>query len=134
MYGFGYMPNGIMLIYMIVSVYIFLIAVTRFTSAVATLVPDFSNLLGIIMQLFFWATPIVWQLAQIEQHQTITKLIQCLPFTYLVTGIRDCFMGGNIVTANHGMYTIIFWVITIFMFIWGNYIFKKSKKDFADVL
>ena len=40
----------------------------------------------------------------------------------------------NIVTANHGMFTIPFWVITILIFAWGNYIFKKSKKDFADVL
>lgn len=40
----------------------------------------------------------------------------------------------NIVTANHGMFTIAFWVITILIFAWGNYIFKKSKKDFADVL
>ena len=32
------------------------------------------------------------------------------------------------------IYTIIFWSITIIMFVWGNYIFKKSKKDFADVL
>ena len=43
-------------------------------------------------------------------------------------------MEGNIVTAGYGAYTIVFWVITIVMFIWGNYIFKKSKKDFADVL
>ena len=39
-----------------------------------------------------------------------------------------------IVIENNGLYTIIFWCITILMFIWGNYIFKKSKKDFADVL
>ena len=67
-------------------------------------------------------------------HHTITRIIKCMPFTYLVTGIRDCFMEGNIITAGHGIYTIIFWVITIIMFIWGNYIFKRSKKDFADVL
>ena len=43
-------------------------------------------------------------------------------------------MGENIIIANHGLYTIIFWVITIVMFIWGNHIFNKNKKDFADVL
>jgi ABC-type polysaccharide/polyol phosphate export permease len=32
------------------------------------------------------------------------------------------------------MYTIIFWAITVIIFVWGNAIFKKSKKDFADVL
>ena len=131
---FGYVPNILQLIYVIFAAYCFIIAVTRVTSAVSTLVPDFSNLLGIIMQLMFWFTPIVWNLNMIATHQTITKAIQCIPFTYLVTAFRNCFMEGNIVTQGHGIYTIIFWVITIFMFVWGNYIFKKSKKDFADVL
>ena len=132
---FKFVPNILQLIYMIFSVYIFLVAITRFTSAVATLVPDFSNLLGIIMQIGMWITPVVWDLSMIAEHHTISRVMKCLPFTYLVTGFRDCFMGNtNIVTANHGMFTIAFWVITILIFAWGNYIFKKSKKDFADVL
>ena len=57
-----------------------------------------------------------------------------MPFTYLVSGFRSCFMGENIITQNHGIYSIIFWTITIIMFVWGNYIFKRTKKDFADVL
>lgn len=131
---FGCIPNILMILYTIFAAYCFLIAFTRFTTAVSTLVPDFSNLLGIIMQLFFWATPIVWDIAMLAGHQTITKIIQCMPFTYLVTAFRNAFMGGNIVTAENGLYTIVFWVITIVMFIWGNYIFNKNKKDFADVL
>lgn len=131
---FKFMPNIFQVIYIILSAYIFLIAITRLTSAISTLVPDFSNLLGIIMQICFWATPVVWNLAQIQNHQTISKIIQCMPFTYLVTGFRNCFMGENIVTDGNGIYTIVFWIITILLFIWGNYIFKKSKKDFADVL
>ena len=131
---YGFVPNVLMIIYTIVSAYIFLIAFTRFTSAVCTLVPDFANLLGIAMQLFFWATPVVWDIAMLTGHQTITKLIQCMPFTYLVTAYRNSFMGGNIITQNNYVFTIAFWTITIIMYIWGNYIFKKSKKDFADVL
>lgn len=131
---FGFVPNVLMILYVIFAAYCFLIAVTRFTSAISTLVPDFTNLLGIIMQLFFWFTPIVWDLAMVAEHQIISKVLQCMPFTYLVTAFRNCFMGENIVTAGNGIYTAIFWIITIFLFVWGNYIFKKNKKDFADVL
>ena len=132
---FKFVPNILQLIYMIFSVYIFLIAITRFTSAVSTLVPDFSNLLGIIMQIGMWLTPVVWDLSMIAEHHTISRVMKCLPFTYLVTGFRDCFMGtSNIVVSGHGIYTLIFWALTIIIFVWGNYIFKKSKKDFADVL
>ena len=131
---FGFFPNILLMFYIIIAAYCFLIAVTRFTSALSTLVPDFLNLLGIVMQLFFWATPIVWNLSMLTNHQTILKIIQCTPITYLVTGFRNCFMEGNIVTQDYGIYTLIFWIVTIIMFIWGNSIFKRTKKDFADVL
>ena len=131
---FGFRPNILMAIYILVAAYAFIIAVTRFTSAVTTLVPDFSQLLNILMQLFLWFTPIVWNLNMLSGHNTLLKIVQCMPFTYLVTGFREVFIEGNIVTQGHGIYTIAFWVITIAIFMWGNYIFKKSKKDFADVL
>lgn len=131
---YGFLPNLLMLLYVIFAAICFIIAFTRFTSAVTTLVPDFSNLLGILMKLFFLFTPIIWNLGMLSEHELLLKIVQCTPFTYLVTGIRDVFLGGNIITQDNGLYTIAFWVITLLIFLWGNYIFKKNKKDFADVL
>ena len=131
---YGYILNILMFAYVVISAYIFIIAFTRFTSAVTTLVPDFSQLLGILMQLFFWFTPIVWDLSMLSGHPLILKIMQFMPFTYIVTAMRQVFIDGNIIVQSHGIYTIAFWTITIFIFVWGNYIFKKSKKDFADVL
>ena len=131
---YGFIPNIIKLIYVIISLFTFIIAITRLTSAISTLVPDFGNFLGIAMQLFMWFTPVIWNLNMVAGHPTILRLIKCMPFTYLVTAFRECFMNESIITSSHGIYTLIFWVVTIVLFIWGNYIFKKSKKDFADVL
>lgn len=131
---FGFAPNVIKLIYILIATYAFITAFTRFTSSLTTLVPDFAQLLGIIMQLFFWFTPIVWNLNMLNEHQTIKSILMCSPFAYLVTGMREVFIDENIITANNWMYTIIFWIITTILFVWGNHIFKKNKKDFADVL
>ena len=133
---FGYIPNVWQIIYTIVAAYAFIIAITRFTSAITTLVPDFQNLLSIAMQLFFWATPVVWGLTMLGDKIWILRIMQCMPFTYLVTALRQAFItgSGNIIIAGHGLYTAIFWIITIIMFVWGNHVFKKNKKDFADVL
>ncbi len=131
---YGYIPNFLQVIYIVIAMYSFLIAFTRFTSAVATLVPDFAQLLNILMQLFMWFTPVVWNLSMIDGNVFLSRLFRCMPFTYLVSGFRDSFISSNIVTQSHGIYTIVFWIITIAMFVWGNYIFKKNKKDFADVL
>lgn len=111
-----------------------IVAITRFTSALTTLVPDFEQALGIIMQLAFWFTPIVWNLNMVDSQPILQKILECMPFTYLVTGFRQVFIEGNIVTQGYGAYTAVFWGITIIIFLWGNHIFKKNKKDFADVL
>lgn len=131
---YGYIPNVLLFIYILFAAYAFIIAFTRFTSALTTLVPDFAQLLGIVMQLFFWFTPIIWNLGMVSGHPTIQSIMMCSPFTYLVTGMREVFIDESIVTLNNGMYTIVFWAITIILFVWGNHIFKKNKKDFADVL
>ena len=131
---YGYIPNLLTLIYVIFAMYCFIIAFTRFTSAVTTVVPDFSNLLGILMQLFFWFTPVIWNLDMLKEHTLILKLMQCTPFTYLITAFRQVFINENIIFANHGLYTIVFWTITIILFVWGNSVFKRTRKDFADVL
>lgn len=131
---FGYIPNILMLVYIVFATYCFIIAFTRFTSAVTTMVPDFSNLLGIAMQLFFWFTPVVWNLNMLNNHALIQTIVKCTPFTYLVTGLRDTFLPGNIIMENNFLYTAVFWTITIVLFVWGNAVFKRTKKDFADVL
>ena len=131
---YGFLPNIFILLYVIFATFCFIIALTRFTSAITTLVPDFANLLGIAMQLFFWFTPIIWNLNMLSQHHTLSIIIRCTPFTYLVTVFRQVFMNENIISADNYIYTIAFWVITIVMFLWGNSIFKRTKKDFADVL
>ncbi len=131
---YGFLPNIIIFIYVIFATYCFVIALTRFTSAVTAVVPDFSNLLSIVMQLCFWFTPVVWNLGMLSEHHTILRVMQCMPFTYLVTAFRQVFMNENIILAGHGIYTIVFWCITLILFVWGNSVFKRAKKDFADVL
>ncbi len=130
---FNYLPNILILLYFIIAAYAFIIAFTRLTSAICTVVPDFAELLSIIMQLVFWFTPIIWNLDMLDGG-ILLKIAKCSPFTYLVTGIRQAFISGNIITEEYGFYTLVFWAITILLFIWGNRVFKRTKKDFADVL
>jgi len=131
---YGYYLNVFLLIYVVFAAYCFIIAFTRLTSALTTLVPDFVQLLAIIMQLLFWFTPIVWNMTMLEESVIMQRIIQCIPFTYLVTSFREVFIEGNIVTQGHGVYTIVFWAITVLAFLWGDSVFQRGKKDFADVL
>ena len=130
---FGFVPNILNVIYIVFCAIVFIIALTRFTSALTTVVPDFAQLLNILMQLFMWFTPIIWNLDMLSVGWT--KFFKAFPFTYLVEGFRQAFMEkSTIITESNGIYTLVFWSITILLFIWGNAVFKKTKKDFADVL
>lgn len=132
-FAFGYPPNILIMLYVIFCLYCFILAFTRFTSALTTLVPDFAQLLSIVMQLCMWFTPIVWNLGMI--HGKLVVLFKAMPFTYLVEGMRQAFIDSStIITEHNCLFTIVFWCITIFLFLFGNHVFKKSKKDFADVL
>ena len=132
---FGFIPNVLHLLYVIIATYCFVIAVTRFTSAVTTLVSDFGQLLGIVMQLFFWFTPVIWNLNMLAAHPMILRIVKCSPFAYIVSNMRDVFIpDSNLALAGHGVYTAVFWMLTILIFIWGNSIFNRTKRDFADVL
>ena len=131
--AFGYIPNFLNVIYILICALVFIISITRFTSALTTIVPDFSQLLTILMQLFMWFTPIIWNLNMLSEN--FRKVFKAFPFTYLVEGFRQAFMNSStIINENNFMYTFIFWVITLIIFLWGNSVFRKTKKDFADVL
>jgi ABC-type polysaccharide/polyol phosphate export permease len=131
---YGYLANIFELIYVLIAAYALIISITRLTSAICTLVPDFTQLLSVCMQLFMWLTPIMWNLSMLSGHHLISEIVKCMPFTYLITAFREVFIDGNILYANNGLYTLVFWTITILFYVWGNFVFKKNKKDFADVL
>ncbi len=130
---FGFFPNILNIIYIVFCTLCLIVAITRFTSALVTVLPDFAQLLNIIIQLCMWFTPIVWNLSMLNGW--MSSLFKLLPFTYIIEGFRQSFIStSTIITEHHFVYTISFWVITSIIFLWGNSIFKRNKKDFADVL
>lgn len=130
----GFVPNFLLLLYIILAAYVLIIALTRLTSAISTLVPDFLQLISVLMQLFFWFTPIIWNTDMIGDNEVLMNVLKCNPFTYLVEGMRSCYTGNNFIMDFGIEYTIGFWLFVILIFIWGNSVFNRAKKDFPDVL
>lgn len=130
----GFFPNVLLLIYIIISAYALIISLTRLTAAISTLVPDFLQLIGVLMQLFFWFTPIIWNIEMVGENKALMNILKCNPFTYLVEGIRSSYSGVNFIAEFGWGYTLGFWLFVIFIFIFGNNVFNRAKKDFPDVL
>lgn len=130
----GYMPNLLLFIYILIAAYCLIVAVTRLTSAISTLIPDFLQLISVLMQLLFWFTPIVWNFTMVGDYSILIKIMKLNPIAYLIEGMRACYT-DHLFLSNYGwIYTVFFWIIVLIIFLWGNSIFKRAKKDFPDVL
>ena len=135
--GIPLFPNILLILYIIPAAFIFLSALTRLTSAIATKLADIMAVINIFIQIIFWFSAILWDIKILDaKSEIIGQLLRFSPFTYLVYGFRQAFTGDymTIVTDKYGLYTAAFWLITAVIFLYGNYVFNKNKKDFADML
>lgn len=101
------------------------------TSAVQVFVKDLSNAVGVILQIFFWATPLFWNPDLVKNSPF--KWILLSPFNYVVTGYRDSLFDG-IGFWQRPIEAMTFWFSTVFILCLGVYTFKKLRPHFADVL
>lgn len=109
--------------------YILLLGLSLLLSSVTVYFRDLQHFIGVLLQLFFYATPIVYSVETIpENFRWILKLN---PMTYIIEGYRDIFYNQSMPDMkNLGIIFCIGLVITII----GYIIFNKLQKRFAEEL
>lgn len=100
-------------------------------SALDVFFRDISQALTIIMNLWFWMTPIVWDSGMMpaEYHWVFTWN----PMYYVVNGYRGMLIYSQPKWPD-AIETIIFWCIALGLLALGSTVFKRLKPEFADVL
>lgn len=109
--------------------YLLLIGISLIISAVTVFLRDLSHLIGIVLQLLFYATPIVYASETIPKE--FSWIINLNPMTYVINGYRDIFY--NQVMPDINMLSIVF-IISIISCIIGYSVFQKLQKSFAEEL
>jgi lipopolysaccharide transport system permease protein/teichoic acid transport system permease protein len=100
-------------------------------SSLNVFIRDVGQIVGVLLQIGFWATPIFWDIDIMPlKIQTIFKLN---PVFYLVQGYRESFIYFS-PFWRHPYQTLYFWIVAAFIFTGGAWLFKKLKPQFADVL
>jgi lipopolysaccharide transport system permease protein/teichoic acid transport system permease protein len=100
-------------------------------SALNPFIRDIGQIVGVVLQIGFWATPIFWDISIMPiKLQTLIKLN---PMFYVVQGYRDSFIYFQ-PFYRHPYQTVYFWIVSTAIFIFGALIFKKLKPQFAEVL
>ena len=107
------------------------IGLTWLTSAIRVFVNDVTSVIGVLMQIGFWATPIFWPIDLV--HEKYHYLIKLNPAYYIIDGYRDSFI-GNTWFWEKPSWTIYYLGGTSLLLIIGALAFKRLRPHFADVL
>lgn len=100
-------------------------------SALNVFIKDTSQVVGVMLQVGFWGTPIFWDINIMpEKWQHLFKFN---PMYYIVKGYRDSFIYFD-PFWHYPTETAYFWITTIIIFLIGVFVFKKLRPQFADVL
>jgi len=118
-------------LYYLFGLCVFALGIAWIVSALHVFLRDVGQLVGVILQVGFWLTPIFWDISMMsERTQSILKFN---PIYYVIQGYRDSFI-TFVPFWHHPLYTVYFWVVSLTVLVTGALIFQKLKPQFADVL
>jgi lipopolysaccharide transport system permease protein/teichoic acid transport system permease protein len=100
-------------------------------SALNVFIRDTGQVVAVLLQIGFWATPIFWDINIMPPEWQ--KWIKLNPVFYLVQGYRDTFIYFT-PFWHYPWMTLYFWSVTLLIFVTGALLFQKLKPHFADVL
>lgn len=105
------------------------IGVALIVSSITVYFRDLLHLLGILMQLLFYATPIVYSISSVPEG--LQWIIRINPMSYLIEGYRNIFY-NKMPPDFQGL--LIAFGMGVVLCIAGYFIFKKLEKRFAEEL
>lgn len=109
--------------------YLLLIGISLIISSISVYVRDLQHLIGVAMQLLFYATPIVYASETIPDN--FKWILYLNPMTYIINGYRDIFYNQKMIDV---IPTLLLIIISIILCLIGYIIFNKLQKGFAEQL
>lgn len=131
----GYYPHlsWIQIIYYTMGVFLLTLGISYATCAIVIFFRDLTQVIGIVLQVGTWMTPIMWNFQGIDLPPALRTVFMLNPMYYVVEGYRQALITNEWFWENAGL-TIYFWIVVIACFGIGSFIFKKLRVHFADVL
>lgn len=130
---YGYYPSvyTLQLVYFSVCLFVFVLALSYSTCAIVVFFKDLSQIINIVLQIGMWATPILWNIEDLNAG--FLAVLKLNPLVYIVNGYRMAIYGKQWFWQDFYS-TMYFWIVTVVLFGIGALVFKRLKVHFADVL
>ena len=107
------------------------LGISYITCSVVVFFRDLGQIIGILLQVGVWITPIMWDINNLSRPMQI--LFKLNPVFYLVDGYRMALL-DDMWFFEHFYSTVYFWIFTVAAFLFGAVVFRRLKVHFADIL
>lgn len=128
-YGMGLTKYVLLYPLVLLVQYVLLLGIALIVSSVTVYFRDLQHFIGVLLQLFFYATPIVYSLETIPEN--FRWILKINPMTYIIEGFRDIFYYQQMPDLK--MLGVIL-IVGILLCVVGYLIFNKLQKKFAEEL
>lgn len=92
---------------------------------------DVAQTAMLVLQVWFWLTPIVWSFAAFSPE--VAGVLSWNPMAYVVEGYRHALLAG-VTSPPRLAQAISFWCVALLVLVSGVALYRRLRADFADVL
>lgn len=130
---YGYKPTvyWIQLPFYTFILFILVLGISWFTSALRVFMKDVSQVISVLLQLGFWITPIFWSVKMLPEKYLY--ILEFNPMVYIVEGYRNCFIYQKWFWESYEFATFFFLIMFTFLIL-GTVVFRRLRPHFGDVL
>ena len=108
---------------------LFTLGISWCVSSLNVFVRDISQVLTVILTFWFWFTPIFYTWDRFPKK--LLFLVKLNPMAHVVMGYRDCLLRRQM--PNLKILSVLA-VVSLAIFAAGGFFFRKTKREFVDVL
>lgn len=130
-YGYGISIYALQVVYYFVCTCLLLLGLGWLVSALNVFAKDIYNVVAVLIQVGFWATPIFWN--PDTMSSSVQMVLRLNPMYYICTGYREAFI-YKVWFWEHPLQTGYFWGVTVILLLLGSNIFEKLRPLFDDAL
>lgn len=131
LYGMPFSLHWLQFLYYFAAMSALALGLSWITSSINIFARDTSQIVNVLLQIGFWATPIFWDVTIMPKP--VQFALKLNPMFYIVQGYRESFI-YFVPFWRHWEMTLYFWGLTGFVFILGATVFLRLRPHFADVL
>lgn len=133
LYGYGFDLYMIQVLYYVFCTAFLVLGLSYITAACTVFFRDMAQIVGIVLTIGVWITPIMWTPAAAEMSGVVQNVFKLNPMYYIVDGFRDSLL-EKVWFWDKPIWSVYFWCVSIGVYLVGVKMFNRLKIHFSDVL